>query len=64
MKRKHLVFLIMTAAVLMTVFSVTAFAKDYKGDEVYQGLSGILPEDTLTLPKDTTDAKLVATWGV
>lgn len=41
-----------------------AFAEDYPEGSVYQGLSGILPEDSLTLPADTEWATLTASWGL
>ncbi len=52
--------------VLSMLFALTinTFAADYSEDEAVPGLSGIQPDDTLTLPENTVWATLTAVWGV
>ncbi len=52
--------------VLCMLFSMSssAFAASYSGSDVYPGLTGIQPGDSLTLPNNTIWATLTANWGV
>ena len=62
MKKKLISFVIFV--VMMLSIGVTAVAASYSGDIAKPGLSGILPEDSLTLPKNTAWATLTASWLV
>lgn len=57
-KKRALVFCMLFSMV------ISVFAVNYEGDEVKQGLEGIQPEDSLTLPDNTVRATLTAMWGV
>lgn len=61
-KKKTLSILLVFCMLFSMVNS--AFAANYEGDAVVQGLEGIQPEDTLTLPDNTVRATLTAMWGV
>ncbi len=52
------------ALCLLVSLGITAYAASYSGNAVFPGLSGILPEDSLTLPNNTIWANLTARWGV
>lgn len=56
--------LFLFALCLLLSFSMSVFAASYSGDDVTPGLSGIKPEDDLTLPRNTVWATLTASWGV
>ena len=55
---------LLLALCLMLSLGVCAYAASYSGDDVTPGLSGIRPEDELTLPRNTIWATLTANWGV
>lgn len=52
------------AMCMLFALSPAAFAANYEGDVVVPGLDGIQPQDTLTLPDNTSWATLTARWGV
>lgn len=60
MKKFKKIFSLLLVFCLMFSMSVSAFAKNYPGDD----LSGIQPQDNLTLPRNTIWATLTASWGV
>ena len=62
-KHRKLVSLLLALCLLLGM-SGYALAASYTGSAVVPGLSGIKPEDSLTLPRNTVWATLTASWGV
>ena len=62
--KKKTLSVLLVFCILFSMVNPAFAATSYEGDAVVQGLEGIQPEDTLTLPDNTVRATLTAMWGV